>query len=64
MKGTPVINIIINILDGFGQLDGLVELDLGQNALSNLPNSVSSLTSLKKLSLDQNAITNLPQDFV
>ena len=42
-------------------MSGLKELDLSNNKLEEIPESISNMTSLEKLSLNRNVITNLPE---
>ena len=52
------------ILDRFGELVDLVELDLGDNGIAKLPESFGFLFNLRKISFDNNALTNLPESWI
>ncbi|KAL3475315.1 hypothetical protein BJX99DRAFT_230043 [Aspergillus californicus] len=52
------------LLDGIGCLSNLEVLDLHENSLTSLPNTIGDLSSLRILNVGQNQLTGLPFDLL
>lgn len=53
-------NMKITSLDGIDQLSNLEKLDVRNNAITEIPNSIGSLKKLKEINISNNQLTTLP----